>query len=73
MSYMSRAKAVPAPKGNISYDSFRLYEALEVGAVPVAQNVEFWDKLFGYVLALLYKATNNGKVTFKDALNAFPT
>lgn len=43
---ISKAKVVPAPKGNISPDSFRLYEALEVGAVPIAENKEFWKSLF---------------------------
>lgn len=43
---MSTAKAVPAPRGNISPDSFRFYEALEVGAVPIPENEEFWHKLF---------------------------
>jgi len=43
---MAQAKAVPAPKGNISPDSFRFYEALELGAVPIAENIEFWNKLF---------------------------
>lgn len=46
---MNAAKVVPAPRGNISPDSFRLYEALERGAVPVPQNPEFWEKLFGQV------------------------
>jgi len=43
---MSKAKVVPAPRGNISPDSFRFYEALELGAVPVPENKAFWDKLF---------------------------
>lgn len=44
---MNAAKVVPAPRGNISPDSFRLYEALERGAVPVPQDREFWWHLFG--------------------------
>lgn len=43
---MAKARTVPAPRGNISPDSFRFYEALEVGAVPIADNVEWWVKLF---------------------------
>lgn len=44
--HLACAKVVPAPAGNISPDSFRLYEALEAGAVPVPQNPEFWNMLF---------------------------
>jgi hypothetical protein len=44
--WMSGAKAVPAPRGNISPDSFRFYEALELGAVPIPENKEWWGKLF---------------------------
>lgn len=72
MSYMSRAKVVPAPKGNISYDSFRLYEALEAGAVPVAQNVDFWNKLFGYVPFPVIQSYEQWKGYILDAINAFP-
>ena len=32
---MARAKVVPCPPGAVSPDSFRLYEALEAGCVPV--------------------------------------
>lgn len=45
--WMSRAKVAPAPRGNISPDSFRLYEAMEVGAVPITEDREFWNYLFG--------------------------
>lgn len=43
---MAKAKAVPAPRGNISPDSFRFYEALELGAIPIPENKEWWTKLF---------------------------
>lgn len=46
MDFMSRAKVVPSPKGNISYDSFRMYEALEAGAIPVGQSPEFYTDMF---------------------------
>jgi len=72
MSYMSRAKVVPAPKGNISYDSFRLYEALEAGAVPIPQNTDFWNGLFGYVPFPVITNHEQWKGYIQDALNAFP-
>lgn len=43
---MAAAKVVLCPKGNVSEDSFRLYEALEKGAIPIPQNPDFWQKLF---------------------------
>lgn len=44
--FMARAKAVPAPAGNVSPDSFRFYEALELGAVPISENPKYWSHLF---------------------------
>ena len=44
--YMCHAKIIPAPRGNISPDSFRLYEALECGSIPIPQDPMFWDMLF---------------------------
>lgn len=49
MQYMCRAKVVPCPAGNVSPDSFRLYEALEAGCIPIAENKAFWRLLFGAV------------------------
>lgn len=48
------AKVVPCPSGPLSIDTFRLWEALEVGAVPIADTKssvddepEFWTQIFG--------------------------
>lgn len=38
IGYMNRAKTAPAPSGPVCADSFRCYEALEAGAVPIADN-----------------------------------
>lgn len=49
---MARANSVPCPPGNLTQDSFRVYEALEAGAVPLVDrfsaqgNGDYWDKLF---------------------------
>lgn len=43
---LQRAKAVPAPDGWVHPDSFRLYEALETGAVPISNNPKYWKLLF---------------------------
>lgn len=55
ISLLSTAKTVPCSPGPISVDSFRLYEALEAGCVPIADDVSplvsyrlnYWRKLFG--------------------------
>lgn len=49
MQYMCKAKVVPCPAGNVSPDSFRLYESLEAGCIPIAENKQFWIMLFGEV------------------------
>lgn len=55
MGYMNRAKTAPAPSGPICADSFRTYEALEAGAIPIADNIsqagdhDYWNYLFGSV------------------------
>lgn len=51
---MAEAKVAPCPAGPQTPDTFRLYEALELGCVPVADEATpketirgFWDWLFG--------------------------
>lgn len=38
---------VPCPRGNTSVDTFRLYEALEVGAIPIVEKSDYWRNLLG--------------------------
>lgn len=52
-SLMAQAKAVPCPSGIASPDSFRVYEALELGCVPIADDLAlnweqsgYWHKVF---------------------------
>lgn len=40
------SKTVPAPGGPCSPDSFRMYEALEAGAIPIPENPDFFSMLF---------------------------
>lgn len=53
---MSKAKIAPCPSGAVIPDSFRLFEALECMAIPIADDVnsdntvmEYWDWLFAEV------------------------
>ena len=50
---MCNTKAAPCPSGVFTPDSFRLYEALEAGAVPLADDLSpaydsrgYWNKIF---------------------------
>lgn len=53
LDHLVRTKVAPAPSGPATPDSFRLYEALEAGCVPVVEDgcpagVEgYWQMLFG--------------------------
>ena len=38
---------VPCPRGNSSPDTFRLYEAIEAGSIPIVERDEYWNSLFG--------------------------
>ena len=51
---LARAKVVPCPSGPQTPDTFRIYEALEFGAIPIADEATpkedwagFWTWLFG--------------------------
>lgn len=52
MEAMATAKAAPCPAGPVSADTFRVYEALESGTIPIADNIsisgdkDYWNYLF---------------------------
>lgn len=46
---LCRSKIIPCPEGYASPDSFRLYEALEAGCIPIVRNKAFWTLMFGEV------------------------
>lgn len=43
---IGRSHAVFCPPGPFSEDSFRLYETLEAGSIPIVLKHPFWDQLF---------------------------
>lgn len=52
-SMMGQSKVAPAPSGIVSPDSFRVYEALECGVIPIADDISpsydskgYWAMLF---------------------------
>jgi len=38
---------VPCPHGNCSIDSFRVYETLQAGALPIVESNPYWSNLLG--------------------------
>lgn len=44
--WMNLASVVPCPGGPESPDSFRLYEALELGCIPIVDNKGWWSILY---------------------------
>lgn len=49
LNNMNYASVVPSPGGPFSPDSFRIYEALELGAIPVPDHPEFWKMMYDEV------------------------
>ena len=48
ITWMNRAKVVPCPSGPATPDSFRLWEALECGAVPIVDAQSLNPKTLGF-------------------------
>ncbi len=53
---MRKSKVIPCPGGALTPDTFRLYEALELGCIPIADmhgglqfEGDYWHKIFGYI------------------------
>jgi len=44
---MVAAKVAPCPAGPQTPDTFRLFEALEAGCIPIVESPEYWQTLFG--------------------------
>jgi hypothetical protein len=38
---------VPCPRGNQNVDSFRVTEALQMGALPIVEKSDYWANLYG--------------------------
>lgn len=44
---MAQSRVIPCPSGPATPDTFRLYEALELGCIPIVDSSWYWYKLFG--------------------------
>jgi hypothetical protein len=45
--YYSKSIFVPCSRGNMSFDTLRANEALQVGALPIVESSDYWSKLYG--------------------------
>jgi hypothetical protein len=77
---MARAKIAPAPSGAVIPDSFRLFEALEAMAIPIADEktasgeiMYYWDWLFGQITPFPKIQDWNSLQSYKiDVLENYP-
>lgn len=74
------SKTVLCPPGPISVDSFRLYEALEAGAVPIADDIsplksgsdKYWRRLFRFVPFPVYSEFTDAKALISKVADSLP-
>lgn len=75
---MTEAKVVPCPAGPGTPDTFRLFEALEAGCVPLADAtnpegwVGYWDLVFGDVPFPIVSDWSDAPAILKQALREWP-
>lgn len=75
---MAQAKIVPCPSGPGTPDSFRLYEALEAGCVPLADAYTpdkwpgYWEGLLGDVPFPVVDDWSQASVVIRDTLADWP-
>lgn len=63
---------VPCPRGNSSPDTFRLYETIEAGSLPIVERDDYWSDLFGNNHPLIQvsdwsKAANDISILSKES------
>lgn len=47
LTILTLTRLAPCPPGPNSPDTFRLYETIQAGALPIIQNHPLWDQMFG--------------------------
>lgn len=69
--FLKESKIVLCPRGNISPDSFRLYEALEAGCIPIVENNNFWKGMFKTIPFPIVNYNFSWKEAIKEVLNDY--
>lgn len=79
LSEMARAIIAPCPGGAVTPDSFRLYEAMELGCIPFANNFsgagihpKFWDSFGNDFPELIYCEWDDFSDKVQYFLDVFP-
>lgn len=79
LEHMRKAKTAPCPSGAVIPDSFRLFEALECMAIPVADEISsngkingYWNWLLGEVPFPLIHNWQDLEGYIRDVLNDWP-
>lgn len=76
--HMAATKIAPCPSGIVSPDSFRLYESLEFGAIPIADDISpaegynsrgYWKRLFPDAPFPILSDKDVGKLIDKAKIN----
>lgn len=68
---LKSSKIVLCPNGNISPDSFRLYEALEAGCIPIVESPLFWQRMFKTIPFPMVYDENGWKEAINFVLNDY--
>lgn len=74
LDIMSQSKFIPCPGGPVTPDTFRIWEALECGCIPIVDSqsgivpfgVGYWEKIFGDVLFPIIHDWNSLEDVIKD-------
>ena len=66
--YYSKSIFVPCSRGNMSFDTLRVNEALQVGALPIVEASDYWSKLYGPDHPLLMVESWNHAPALIDSL-----
>lgn len=76
LRWLSRAKVAPCPSGTFTPDTFRVFEALEAGCVPVVDSYapespgyDYWHQLFGAVPFPIVKSWSEFPEACEDIVN----
>lgn len=81
LRYMVESKVIPCPSGPETPDTFRLYEALEAGCVPIADDMtpkdtepsRYWHKMFGDVPFPVVEDWSNLPGLIENLRDRYPT
>ncbi len=69
---LADSKVVPSPAGAVKPEAFRTYEALEAGAIPIPQGLDYHNKLFKNYILMFVKDWENIGGQIKVHADSYP-